>query len=290
MLIKGMMGLGDNIYSRAFVKNYPGAYLETPWPELYRDLDVKCVKPATQLRTQAKNVRRQTGWHRAPFGRTLTIRYGQSPIIDGLRASFKCEPQAFDLPDFGPSPVTGRYVVVRPVTVRSEWRADSRNPLPDYVFRAADAARAAGYTVVSVADLEDGREWAVGPLPPADLSFHAGELPVEQLMALTQHAAALIGGIGWIVPAAIATGAPALVVCGGQGGWNAPSRITDPVMDLSHLEFLIPDNFCMCREKTHDCDKTISQYDALLARWIERLPALERGRRHGVAPPPADEL
>ncbi len=41
MLIKGMMGLGDNIYSRAFVKNYPGAYLETPWPELYRDLDVK---------------------------------------------------------------------------------------------------------------------------------------------------------------------------------------------------------------------------------------------------------
>ncbi|AYN83423.1 hypothetical protein D9D06_13280 [Pseudomonas aeruginosa] len=27
-----MMGLGDGIFQRAFVKNYPGAYLETPWP------------------------------------------------------------------------------------------------------------------------------------------------------------------------------------------------------------------------------------------------------------------
>ena len=270
-----MMGLGDNIYSRAFVKNYPGAYLETPWPEIYHDLDVKCVMPATQLRTQSKNVRRNTVWHRAPYGRTLSIKYGHMPIIDGLRASFRCEPKEFDLPDFGPTQVLGRYVVVRPVTVRAEWRADSRNPLPEYVFRAAEAARAAGYTVVSVADLEDRREWAVGELPPADIRFHAGELHVGELMSLTQNAAALIGGIGWIVPAAIATKVPALIVCGGQGGWNAPGRITDPIMELSHIEFMIPDNFCMCREKTHDCDKRISQFDDLLARWIERLPAME---------------
>ena len=275
MLIKGMMGLGDNIYSRAFVKNYPGAYLETPWPEIYHDLDVKFVRPATQLRTQSKNVRRNTVWHRAPVGRTLSIKYGHMPIIDGLRASFRCEPKEFDLPDFGPTPVLGRYVVVRPVTVRAEWRADSRNPLPEYVFRAAEAARTAGYTVVSVADLEDRREWAVGELPPADIRFHAGELHVGELMSLTQNAVALIGGIGWIVPAAIATKVPALIVCGGQGGWNAPGRITDPIMELSHIEFMIPDNFCMCREKTHDCDKTISQFDDLLARWIERLPSME---------------
>ena len=270
-----MMGLGDNIYSRAFVKNYPGAYLETPWPEIYHDLDVKCVRPATQLRTQAKNVRRNTVWHRAPVGRTLSIKYGHMPIIDGLRASFRCEPKEFDLPDFGPTPVLGRYVVVRPVTVRAEWRADSRNPLQEYVFRAAEAARAAGYTVVSVADLEDRREWAVGELPPADIMFHSGELHVGELMSLTQNAVALIGGIGWIVPAAIATKVPALIVCGGQGGWNAPGRITDPIMELSHIEFMIPDNFCMCREKTHDCDKTIRKFDDLLARWIERLPSME---------------
>ena len=281
-----MMGLGDNIYCRAFVKNYPGAYLETPWPELFRDLDVKCVRPTTQLRTQAKNIARQTGWHARQFGRTLTISYGQKPIIDGLRATFRCEPQAFDLPDFGPSPVAGRYVVVRPVTVRPEWRADSRNPRPEYVAAAAAAARAAGYAVVSVADLEDGREWAVGELPPADLRFHAGELHVEQLMALCQHAAGLIGGIGWIVPAAIALRVPALVICGGQGGWNAPDRITDPIMELDHIEFVVPDNFCMCREKTHDCDKTITNFDERVAGWL----ALERRARYGLASAPADEL
>ena len=275
MIIKGMMGLGDSIYSRAFVKNYPGAYLETPWPELFRDLDVKRVRPTTQLRTQAKNIGRQTEWHRRQVGRTLAISYGQKPIIEGLRAAFRCEPQVFDLPDFGPSPVAGRYVVVRPVTVRSEWRADSRNPRPEYVFAAAEAARAAGYLVVSVADLEDGKEWAVGELPPDDLRFHAGELHIEQLMALCQHAAAIIGGVGWLVPFSIASHVPALVICGGQGGWNAPSRITDPIMDTDHITFMVPDNFCMCREKQHNCDKTIADYDRLLAEWIDRLPAVE---------------
>ena len=273
MLIKGMMGLGDNIYSRAFVKNYPGAYLETPWPELFSDLDVKCVRPVTRLRTQAKNAGRPHKWHKAPaISRTLSISYGGRPIIDGLRASFRCEPQEFDLPDFGPSPVKGRYVVVRPVTVREEWRADSRNPLPEYVATAAQAAKDAGWKVVSVADLEDGKEWGVGDLPPADIQFHAGELAVEQLMALVQGAGGMIGGIGWVVPAAIATGVPTWVVCGGQGGFNHPNHITDPRIDLKKLEFAIPDRMCMCREKAHACDKRISNYGEQLARWIDRLP------------------
>ena len=276
MLIKGMMGLGDSIYSRAFVKNFPGAYLETPWPELFKDIDVKCVKPTTRLRTQVKNIHRQTQWHRPTANRTLQIKHGMMPIVRGLRASFRCDPQAFDLPDFGPSPVAGQYAVVRPATVRAEWRADSRNPRPEYVADAAAAAQAAGYTVVSVADLVPGHEWAVGELPPADIRFHAGELHVEQLMALCQNASAIIGGIGWIVPFSIASGVPALVICGGQGGFNSPGHITDPIMDLSNTEFVVPDNFCMCREKTHDCDKTISGFDSRIARWIERLPALER--------------
>lgn len=48
MFIRGMLGLGDNIYARAFVKKHLGAYLETPWPQLYADIDVKCVRPSTQ--------------------------------------------------------------------------------------------------------------------------------------------------------------------------------------------------------------------------------------------------
>lgn len=85
MFIRGMLGLGDNIYARAFVKKHLGAYLETPWPQLYADIDVKCVRPSTQLRTQAKNVQRQAQWHKPFGGGQFRIAYGQMPIIQGLR-------------------------------------------------------------------------------------------------------------------------------------------------------------------------------------------------------------
>nr|EKY1032843.1 hypothetical protein [Pseudomonas aeruginosa] len=269
-----MMGLGDNIFARAFIKNYPGAYLETPWPELYRDLDVKCVRPDTQLRTQAKNVQREHAWHTPAGGPQLRIAYGRDPIIQGLRNAYHCEPAEFDLPDFGSSPVEGRYVLVRPATVRTEWRADTRNPDPQYIASAAAEMRRRGYQVVSVADLEHGKEWALDPLPSADVRFHKGELLVEQLLALLQHADAVIGGIGWIVPAAIAAKVPAWIICGGQGGFNSPEHITDPVMDLSRIAFAVPDNFCRCTLKQHTCDKRIADHDARFAAWADRLPAL----------------
>lgn len=52
--IRGMYGTGDSIYQRAFVRQFPGAYIRTPRPELYADLDVKFVKSNTLLRTQRK--------------------------------------------------------------------------------------------------------------------------------------------------------------------------------------------------------------------------------------------
>lgn len=269
-----MMGLGDNIYARAFIRKYPGAYLETPWPQLYGDLDVKCVRPATQLRTQSKNTSRDYAWHDAPISSELRIAYGRDPIITGLRKAFRCEPGSFDLPDFGPSPVAGRYVLVRPVTVRAEWRADTRSPLPEYVASAAAEMCRRGYKVVSVADLEHGKEWALDPLPEADIRFHAGELQVEQLLALLQHADAVIGGIGWIVPASIAAKVSAWIICGGQGGFNAPEHITNPCMDLSRIFFAVPDRFCRCTLKQHACDKRIIDHDARFAAWADRLPAL----------------
>lgn len=276
MLIRGMKGLGDNIYQRAFLKGlkYP-VWLETPWPELYSDLPlVKVVRPDTRLRTQAKNIRRHSRWEHAPRGRSIQVAYGTGGIIPGMRNAFRANPAAFDLPDFGPSPVSGRYVVVRPATVRTEWRADTRNPLPEYLASAAAEMRRRGFTVVSVADLQDGQEWALDPLPEADIRWHAGELPVEQLLALVRHAHAVVGGIGWIVPACIALQVPAWIVCGGQGGYNAPELITDPCMDLRRITFAVPDNFCRCTHKQHDCDKGISDYDARFAAWADRLPAV----------------
>lgn len=269
-IVNSMRGLGDNIYQRAFVKALNGpVYLDTPWPELYRDIpNVHFIRPDTKLRTQSKNIAKHAAWQPRPrHGSVLTIRYGTEGIIPGMRAAFRVRPQAFDLPDFGPSPVAGKYVVVRPVTVRAEWRADTRNPDPHYIQRCALAAIARGYTVVSVADLEPDKEWLVGEPAPADIRYHRGELDVVQLMALVQGASAVIGGIGWIVPACIAAKVPAWVVCGGQGGFNAPELICPPD---STVTFSVPDNFCRCKLKEHNCDKRITNHAADFTRWADQ--------------------
>lgn len=270
MIIHGMLGLGDGLFQRAFIKQMPKPlYLSTPWPFLYSDIPgVQFIRPQTNLRTQAKNIARHADWIMPP-GRqpSRQIRYGAEGIIPGMIAAFGVMPGEFDLPPLPPSPVEGKYVVVRPATVRSEWRADTRNPEPEYLMRAAVLASARGYRVVSVADLQEGAEWAVEPVPHADKRYHKGELPVEQLLALVKGAAAVIGGIGWIVPACLAAKVPAWIICGGQGGFNAPELICPA---KSTITFAVPDNFCRCRQKIHNCDKRISDYDAKLAQWADR--------------------
>ncbi len=271
MIIHSMKGLGDNIYQRAFLKNMPGPiYLDTPWPELVSDLPhVHCVRPQTNLRTQAKNIARHSLWLMSPAKQPARhIRYGTEGIIPGMIASFGVMPAEFDLPPLPHSPETGKYVVVRPATVRSEWRADTRNPDPEYIYRAAWEARLRGYKVISVADLQEGQEWFVGELPQAHVQYHKGELPVEQLLALVANASAVIGGIGWLVPAALAAKVPAWIICGGQGGYNAPELITPK--GQSNITFAVPDNFCRCRLKQHNCDKRISDYDSKLTAWADQ--------------------
>jgi len=271
MIIHGMLGLGDGLYQRAFIKAMPKPlYLSTPWPILYSDIpEVYFIRPQTNLRTQAKNIARHSSWLMPPAKQPARhIRYGAEGIIPGMIASFGVMPGEFDLPPLPPSPETGKYVVVRPATVRSEWRADTRNPAPDYILVAAANAKARGYKVISVADLVDGVEWIAGDAPYADVQYHKGELPVEQLLALVQGAAAVIGGIGWLVPAALSAKVPAWIICGGQGGYNAPELITPK--GQTNITFTVPDNFCRCRLKMHNCDKRISDYDSKLAHWADR--------------------
>jgi hypothetical protein len=275
VIIHAMRGLGDSIYSRAFIKQLPGElYIDTPWPELLADLpNVHFIRPQTTLRTQAKNIARHADWVMPP-GRqpTRQIRYGTEGIIQGMTASFGVMPGEFDLPPLPPSPETGKYVVVRPATVRSEWRADTRNPASLYIDLAARRASDRGYKVISVADLVECVEWVQDYEPYADVKYHKGELPVEQLLALVKGAAAVIGGIGWLVPAALAAKVPAWIICGGQGGFNSPHQICPPG---STITFAVPDNFCLCRLKQHNCDKRISDYDAKLTQWADRCLPLE---------------
>lgn len=278
MIIRGMKGLGDCIYQRAFVRRLGECWLETPWPELYADLPgVRFVRPNTTLRTQAKNMQRQASYQPAPYGmREVQVSYPGGAIIDGMSRCFGMPPADLDMPQF-PRPACAPrqpYVVVRPATARAEWRADTRNPDPAYLCQAAQAAIDAGSAVVSVADLADGAEWIVGDAPPATARYHGGELSVSELLGLVQHAAGLIGGIGWLLPAAMACRVSALIVCGGQGGYNSPAHVTHSAVDSSTVTFAVPDRLCMCTQKQHHCDKRISDYESVIAGWVGKLPAV----------------
>jgi hypothetical protein len=282
VFVQGMKGLGDNIFERAFVKTLvqrADVWLTTPWPELFADLDrVRFVHQPTPLRTQSKNLARQDAhrWSAAPAG-ALTVRvfYGgahlrSGSIVRAMEQQFGCAPSAFDLPTFPAPPANGKPIaLVRPVTERREWFNAARNPLPEHVaYVAAELLR--DYHVVSVADLEPEVEWLVGDPPPAHERFHAGELGVAELLGYLRAARVVVGGVGWIVPAAIAAGVPLFCILGGQGGHNAPERITDPRMDLSHAGFAHPDNFCLCENMRHECDKRnrrlAEQWDAFRRR------------------------
>lgn len=268
MVINGMHGLGDNIFQRAFIKNLKGrVWLSTPWPEIYKDLPkVRFLNPGTRLRTQRKNVDRQSPltWANHPDWRSKRIHYGgaclaNGSIVDAMTKCFGVEPAEFDLPLFDGPKINGEYAVIRPSTVRNEWKNTARNPDHKYLAEAARIMIKAGLKVVSVADIEDGHEWAEG-IPPHDIAYHHGELNIEELFGLIRGASVVVGGVGWIVPACISSKTPLITVLGGHGGHNAPEKITSPKMDLSRVQWIYPDNYCRCSKMLHHCNKTITGF------------------------------
>ncbi|MGH8953153.1 MAG: hypothetical protein ACRDX9_17245 [Acidimicrobiia bacterium] len=281
----GMHGLGDNIYQRPFVRaeaRRREVYLSTPWPELYEDLQVKFVRPARQYRTQTKNIDRQAEgrWaktmprHRDAQG----FWYGLKGMDDNAVREFERQfamdtPLRFDLPDTGPSPVGSRkpVAVIRPVTIRAEWRNRARNPDPRYVWLATRILKSRGWHTVSVADVDPPTETYLGDPPACDQEFNVGELTVGPLMALIRHAELVVGGVGWIVPAAIAAETPLIVIGGGLGSHNAPEKLTDPRMDLSRVRFILPSPYCRCESAAHDCPKRIPGFRAQFERAVEAI-------------------
>lgn len=275
LFIQAMQGLGDTLFERAVLREAlkvrADIYIETSWPQLMRGLPVKCVRPTTRLRTQQKNIDRSTHWHTLPglvdarrwhYAHRMGVTILQALLDDlGLKA---------DTIDFSGPPVAPvdrePYIVVRPCTNRLEWQALARNPRPEYLCRAVDALRSR-YRIVSVADICPPYEEAIGPLPYADERFHRGELHVEQLLALVAGAAAVIGGVGWLVPAAVAYSVSMLLLFGGWGMHHGPQRIFDARMDTSRIHQVLPDRFCMCSQRDHDCDKRIADLDGHIERF-----------------------
>lgn len=303
IVVNGMAGLGDNLFQRPFVRELARShevYLRTPWPQLYSDLaHVHPLRSETRLRTQAKNEQAHAEEFEQLDGKRVrdlqrsgaqqrTVSYiralqRRASIWEGLAETFGCSPRGgLDLPPLPELPVSlpqsRPMCLVRPVSVRHEWTNTARNPEAQQVAEVARWLREEeGMVVVSVADLASAAEFAVPPLPEADYRFHRGELDALQLLALVKASAAVVGGVGWIVPAAIAARVPAFFLLGGQGGHNAPEVITDPSMPLDLIGWGVPDAFCRCTAMRHECRKTNSrlreQFDEWRLRVACRAPA-----------------
>lgn len=283
LFVLGMLGLGDDIFQRAVIRELSAQrsiYLQTSWPQLYEDLPVRCVKPNTRLRTQAKNAARYPGKWFMPPAHTARARisYGHNTIAGGIvNAMERCvglrDAKLFwDLPKRPPLDWLGEaakgkpIALLRPVTIRTEWRNEARNPDP-YALREISEALADDYFILSVADLNLRHEWMVQPEPFSHMQCHAGELSFDELLSAIQQAALMVGGVGWIVPAAVASGVPAFVLLGGMGAHNAPDVLLDRRMQTAHIGWAWPDRFCGCASMRHQCEKGISDAKGQFDRW-----------------------
>jgi hypothetical protein len=284
--------LGDGIYVRPLIRDAAlqrEVFLETPWPELYRDLNVHFVRGEKGLRLQMRNVLRQDDslWVKPPRGvESVALGYGpielQTTDVFGAMAAKMPMPMVtspvWDLPDLGESPVDpggAPLAFVRPVMRRLEWDNAARNPQPEYVSHVSADLKRRGYATLVVCDIQVDRELlANGIMPPCNLALTKGELSVRQLLATVRDAAVVVGGVGWIVPAAIALLTPAFIILGGNGGMNAPERLLHPAMAAEHIGFARPKEMCLCMDMHHSCNKAIPNLDAQWQRWRRRLPTL----------------
>jgi hypothetical protein len=272
-VIRTMRGLGDTVYQRAFIHE---GLVDTPWPELFEDRPmVKCVEPVTNLRTQKKNSGKFTGWHERPDDHdVVNVSYDSKNIAIQKNIPKIIERQigdgrfVFDLPNFGPSPIEGKYAIVKPNTVRKEWACPSRNCKSDYISTSASILRDMGYRIIGIADLEEGEEWIDGVPPIVDEQYYRGEFEIKELISLVQHAEVMVSSVGWPLPTCIAAGTPLICIGGGLGRFNRPSVVTDERMDLSNFHFIEPDNYCLCGDMNHKCDKTITDFEV---KFIEAM-------------------
>jgi hypothetical protein len=286
-ILLGMDGLGDNLYQRGIVRYYPGSWLRTPFPWLYDDMDLQFIRPNTSLRTQAKAVAATvTGWGNPPNLRAQKILYRQEHMAQyGMPGSMKLcvgvpadKPFIMDLPpSIEPAPKLGEKVaIIRPVTVRAEWANPSRNPDPQYIAHAAAILRERGYTIVSLADLEEGKEWMLPPYPVSDFQFHHGEKSFRGMLALIKSADVCVGGVGWLSPAIWASGTPGFTIAGGCGGYNGPEQVAPG--SPTHMGWALPDDFCRCYDLNHNCNKHITDFDGKFIRWLDATLGMDAGR------------
>lgn len=278
VFVQGIDGIGDSLHQRAPIRKIidrgDELWLTTATPCLYHDFPrdrLHLIDSRSALRTQAKNAEREAA-------RFVPMPYNLHPdaffkayydpaavesrgsVLAAMCANYGV---AADEADFrlpvpaawtDRTPIPGRpFIVFRPATTRREWTGNApRNPDLAAYREILEAIRH-GYLVVSVADLQEGEEQLAGDAIDADVVYHAGELDLEQLAALTRAAEFVLAPPGMMTVLAQAVETPCITVFGGYEGAASFSGGARRVPWLP-IEPVRP---CRCWRKDHDCDKTI---------------------------------
>ena len=270
-LLHGRGGLGDAVWMRPFVRQAAkqwSVYVDTSWPELYADLPARVVRRMGGLRLQRHHGDKHPAetWAKLPTARPINLRYRWSQLNKRsmlaemeVLSCIRPTPLTLDLPPLPESPVSGRYAVIRPPAVRLDYPGPAREPLPEYMQHAAETLRLQDLQVISLGSFVPGLEEPAGPPIPADLRFEHGELSLLQALALVAGAKVVVTSPGWMIPVGLAAGVPVRVIAGGCGGRNNPDAIVDRRIS-SQVTWFLPDEYCRCRNRLHDCPKTITNF------------------------------
>lgn len=247
LLVQGMHGMGDCLHQRAVLRQLMVDHtitLETSWPSIYHDLIAEgliVVRRPVALRTQTKNAIRESD----KFSRIhpvrqegLRIAYGGAQVMktksqtvleamcDVTGTSYEAADYTLPIPQAWHDELTRvmsgharafikPLLVYRPLVARPEWRGSmARNADPASYAELFSRIRD-DFFVVSVADLEPGREWIVGPQLHADVALHSGELTFEALAALFSQADLVFTSSGFATILGPAVGTPTVSVVGG---------------------------------------------------------------------------
>lgn len=288
LLVQGMHGMGDCIHQRAVLRQLMTSHvvtLETSWPSIYHDLideGLIVVRRPVALRTQTKNAIRESDKFsslRPPHQEALRVRYGGREVMatksktvleamcDVTGTSYEAADYTLPVPQAWADeltrvmlanasfPSTKPILVYRPLVARPEWRGSmARNADPasyaDLFSRIRDE-----FFVVSVADLEPGKEWLVGPELHADVALHSGELTFEALAALFSQADLVYTSSGFAAILGPAVGTSTISVTGGyettgchsSGAKFAPYLAVGPRVECG----------CWTSQCRQQCDKAI---------------------------------
>lgn len=289
ILVDGHLGLGDAVYMRPFVvelarRSSSPVYWETPWPEMAWDQPrILPVRPRTELRVQAMHAQSYTDWwYVAPAGaRRMFLSYvahalaRESSVLEALSEQSGIDSWDFRLPLREEWIARARAIlgdsktcIIKPPTLRAEWRCPSRNPDPAAFAEAVATMRELGFRMVAIGHLADGEEWLDGCPEDGwwDEAFLHGEIPWYIVAAMMRVAEWVLTCQSFPTPLGAAVGARVFTV---YGGYAPPSFIEHQSMG-DRLWHAAPDPFCFCIEEEHECrEKRIPGIDDAVRRWVE---------------------